>query len=304
MSLRNERGLVFRIEKYMIHDGSGIRTNIFLKGCPLTCLWCFNPEGIRPKPEILIFRDKCIKCQTCISVCPRNAVSYKEDRPYIKIDLCNVCGDCVTACPSGALEICGKSMTIAEVIEVAQKDEIFYRRSKGGITLTGGEIGAQPEFAINLLKALKGTYHTAIETSGCVSWPVLKQLVNYADQVFFDLKHLDATKHKRLTGVDNKRILNNFKKVSQMHQQVVPRIPIIPGLNDDIQNIGMTARFLKNLKTIPVVEILPYVNFGKSKYEMLEREYKIPQIKSAAAEDMLKIRDVIQKQGLSCRIVQ
>jgi len=180
-------GLVFRIEKYMISDGHGIRTNIFLKGCPLKCLWCSNPEGIKRKPEILVFAKRCVQCKDCIQACPKGAVHFEGSYPKIARDICDMCGRCVTACPTGALEICGKIMNVDEVIEEVRKDEVFYRKSGGGITLTGGELTSQSEFAKNLLKTSHGEFHTAIETCGFTSWHTLKGILTHADQVFFFL---------------------------------------------------------------------------------------------------------------------
>jgi pyruvate formate lyase activating enzyme len=303
MHEQNKKGLIFRIEKYMISDGLGIRTNIFLKGCPLRCKWCFNPEGINGKPEILIFRKKCIHCEECIAACPKNAVQIKDGQPIINRNTCDACGKCVEACPTGALEICGKLMTVSEVIEEVRKDEIFYRKSGGGVTLTGGELCAQSRFATNLLMQCKGEFHTAIETSGFTPWQTLKKLLEYSDQVFFDIKHMDSKKHHELTNVKNDLILANLKKASQFHHNITVRIPLVPGHNDDFDNIIQAAIFIRSLKNISKIEILPYVDFGKSKYEMLDRRYEIHHVKSPSSAYMSEVKNLIRTHGIDCYIV-
>lgn len=303
MTSENEKGLVFRIEKYMISDGEGIRTNIFFKGCPLRCLWCFNPEGIEWKPEILVFKEKCIQCDECTRACPRNAINLENGYPEIDRGICDVCGECVAACPCQALEICGSYMTIDEILMEIRKDEIFYRRSGGGITLTGGEVCAQKKFAKKLLLACKKEFNTAIETSGFTSWTVFKDILELSDRVFFDLKHMDSQRHKTLTGMKNELILDNLRKASQTHDSITVRIPLVPGLNDSAQNIRETAEFVQSLGTISKIEILPYVNFGISKYEMLGRTYKLPNVCSPS-NDLVKDKiDIIMSYGIDCSIV-
>ena len=304
MSDQDKKGLVFRIEKYMISDGLGIRTNIFLKGCPLECKWCFNPEGIKAKPEILIFKKKCILCEECLDVCPKNAILIEDDQPAINRDICDVCGKCISACPCGALEICGSLMSINEIIEEVRKDEIFYRRSGGGVTLTGGELFAQPKFAKNLLMTCKEEFHTAIETSGFTPWNTLKELLKYSDQVFFDIKQIDPIKHYEFTGVKNDLILSNLKKSSQFHRNITVRIPLIPGFNDDMDNITQTGKFVSGLINVSKIEILPYVKFGISKYEMLDLIYEIPYVKSPSATQLNEIKTIINRHGIDCDIVE
>ena len=303
MPKQNNKGLVFRIEKYMISDGLGIRTNIFLKGCPLRCKWCFNPEGIKGKPEILIFKKKCIHCEECMDACPKNAIQLEDGQPTIDRDTCDVCGKCVSACPTGALEICGKLMTVNEILEEVRKDEIFYRISDGGVTLTGGELCAQPKFARNLLMECKGEFHTAIETSGFTSRGILKDILEYSDQVFFDVKHMDSKRHQELTGVRNEFIHHNLELASQFHPSITVRIPLIPGLNDEPQNIRKTAEFVRRLRNIKNIEILPYVDFGKSKYEMLDLPYKIPYVKSPPPELLERTMNIIKSCDVDCSIV-
>lgn len=304
MDERDDTGLVFRIEKYMVDDGQGIRTNIFLKGCPLRCKWCFNPEGITGKPEILIFKNKCTLCEECTDACPKNIIQIKQGQPKIDRESCDVCEKCVSVCPSGALEICGKLMTVNEILDEVRKDEVFYRRSGGGVTLTGGELSAQPKFAKNLLIACKGEFHTVIETSGYASWSNLKEFLEYSDQVFFDLKHMDPKEHHKLTGVKNDLILINLKKASEIHRHIIVRIPIIPGFNDGRDNIIQTAKFVKSIENISKIEMLPYVNFGKSKYEMLDLTYEIPDVESPSSDRLRNLKNLINQYGVDCDIIQ
>jgi len=299
---RKKRGLVFRIERYMIADGEGIRTNIFLKGCPLRCLWCFNPEGIKGRPEILVFRRKCKQCGECIRNCPRKAINTQDGFPKIESKLCNVCGQCVSACPNGALKVCGKFMTPTEVVDQIRKDEIFYRRSAGGITVTGGELTAQPEFSREILLACKGEYHTAIETSGFTSWDILREILEFVDQVFFDLKHMDSKKHFRLTGVRNGLILQNLEKTSKLHHSITVRFPLIPGVNDAAENINGLAKFVCNLRNISKIEIIPYVDFGLPKYEMLNLMYQLPNVKPPSPDIIRQTLDIIQSYDIKCTV--
>jgi pyruvate formate lyase activating enzyme len=299
----NEKGLVFRTEKYMISDGLGIRTNVFLKGCPLKCLWCFNPEGIEGKPEILVFKRKCIQCGECIEICPRDAITMEDGHPRIDRRVCDGCGECASACPSRALEVCGRFMTVDEVMEQVRKDEIFYRRSGGGVTVTGGELCAQPGFARNLLLACREEFHTAIETSGFAPPNILREILASCDQVFFDLKHMDSRRHRELTGVPNEPILHNLEMASRVHDEITVRIPLIPGFNDEPQNIRRTAEFVRSLGNINRIEILPYVSFGRSKYEMLNLTYTLPRVKSPSSYVMGDRVTMVRKCGLECNIV-
>lgn len=300
MPIETDKGLVFRIEKYMISDGVGIRTNVFLKGCPLRCKWCFNPEGIEGRSEILVFKAKCINCGECQKACPNNAISLEEGYPKIDRTLCDACGNCVSVCPSLALEMCGKPMTIGEILDEVRKDEVFYRRSGGGVTITGGELAAQPKFARELLLACKQEFHTAIETSGFAPWPALKQIITLADQVFFDLKHMNSKRHKELTGVTNELILENLKRSSRAHPSITTRIPLVPGLNDSPENIRKTAKFVRALGTVTRIELLPYVTYGSSKYEMLDLVYGLPDVQSPSA-DLLRDRvGIVKDCGVDC----
>ena len=195
-------------------------------------------------------------------------------------------------------------MSINEIIEEVRKDEIFYRRSGGGVTLTGGELSAQPKFAKNLLMTCKGEFHTAIETSGFTSWNTLKDLLEYSDQVFFDVKQIDPIKHYGFTGVKNDLILFNLKRASQLHRNITVRIPLLPGFNDDIDNITQTVKFVSGLINVSKIEILPYVNFGISKYEMLDLIYEIPYVKSPLPTQLNEIKTIIHRHGVDCDIVE
>jgi pyruvate formate lyase activating enzyme len=303
MPREDETGLVFRIEKYMISDGAGIRTNVFLKGCPLRCLWCFNPEGIEKKPEILVFKNKCIQCDECIEICPTKAITIRDGYPKIDRAICDVCGECVSICPSLTLEICGTSMTVNEIVDEVRKDEVFYRRSNGGVTITGGELSAQPKFVTNLLRACKREYNTAVETCGFAPWAVLKEILELSDQVFFDVKHMDSKRHYQFTGVKNELILNNLKRASTLHHSITVRIPLVPGFNDASNNIRKTAEFVRSLKKNIKIELLPYINFGISKYEMIGATYQLSAVKSPSP-DLLKDRmDIIKDYDIDCCVV-
>lgn len=267
-------GVVFNIQHYSIHDGPGIRTTVFMKGCPLNCLWCQNPESKQFLPEIFFNSEKCVGCGKCIEVCPQGAIDIVQGKSRTKRELCKGCGRCAEACPNEARNLVGKNVLAGEVFKEVNGDTIFYEKSGGGVTLSGGEPLVQYQFSISLLKLCKNAgIHTALDTCGYTKWEVLRKVLDNVDLVLYDIKHMDPVEHKKYTGVSNDSILNNARKIC--HELSVPmwvRVPVIPGYNDSVENIEATAKFIFNeLGSSIKVHLLPYHRLGETKYERLER---------------------------------
>ena len=292
------------MQRFAIHDGPGIRTLIYMKGCPLKCLWCSSPQTQRPSTEILHIELNCKKCGRCIEVCSNNAITLSNNEA-IEIDrkLCTSCGDCVEICLNQALKLAGKDITVEELFKEVNKDSPFYRRSNGGITVGGGEPTMQHEFVTAFLKRCKQIYiHTAIETCGYVKWEYLEKLLEYLDLVYFDIKHMDPLVHKELTGVSNELILDNIKKASAL-RPVIIRIPVAPGYNDSDDNILTTAKFAAGLGTnLQRIEILPYHKFGTHLYDQLDMEYKLKDVEPPSEEHMERLKELIESCGIKAQI--
>ena len=273
------RGLVFDIQRYSIHDGPGIRTLVFLKGCPLRCEWCCNPESQRNTPEIEFRSSLCQQCGQCLLVCPRGAVnpdlSVADTAAKIDRELCDACGRCVAGCPTGALRLVGRWYTVAEMLAEVLRDAAFYRRSGGGVTLSGGEPLAQAAFAAELLRACyEHNVGTAVETSGLVGWPAFERVLPWTDLVLFDLKHTDDATHRQLTGVSNRLILDNLRRLRAVGVEVILRLPLIPPLNTSAENLAATADLAAELG-IRQVHLMPFHQLGKDKYRRLGQEYAL-----------------------------
>lgn len=266
------QGVVFDIQRYSIHDGPGIRTNVFLKGCPLKCYWCQNPESQSRQPEVLFDRSKCTRCGACVAVCAVHAVALSEDGAVIDRALCNGCGECVRACPNDARKAVGRLMTVDEVMHHVLRDVKFYENSGGGITLSGGEPTFQPDFALALLKRSKEMgLHTAIETCGYAPWATMERLVEFVDLFLFDIKHLMPERHEEGTGRNNDLILSNARRIAAIKPMMI-RVPLIPGFNDAVEEIRATARFCRAELGSVDLELLAYNKLGESKYQRLDRE--------------------------------
>ncbi|SHE61691.1 glycyl-radical enzyme activating protein [Alkalibacter saccharofermentans] len=270
-------GLVTNIQRYSIHDGPGIRTIVFLKGCPLKCKWCSNPESIKNRKEIFWQEDKCISCLTCLSVCPEKAVRISDEKKiFIDLNICKLNELCIKNCPSGALDIFGDKMTVDEVLDIVKKDLSYYNVSGGGITLSGGEVMHQFEFAVELLKHCKAEkINTAIETTGYSDWNKMKEIIKYADLIFCDLKLIDEEMHKEYTGVSNKIILENIIKLDELNKNFIVRMPLIPGVNDTSQNAHSMIDFFSKFKSGITLQILPFHKYGHYKYKLLKIKFKM-----------------------------
>ncbi|WP_432409699.1 trans-4-hydroxy-L-proline dehydratase activase [Wukongibacter sp. M2B1] len=296
------QGTIFNIQKYSIHDGPGIRTTVFLKGCPLTCWWCHNPESQRVKQEIVFWQGKCIACRDCEKVCPVDAVKFDEGNFNLNKNRCILCGKCAEVCPSEAIDLIGKRITLDEAMKEIEKDMVFYEESGGGVTFSGGEPMLQIDFLDGLLTASKQKgIHTAVDTSGYGSWENFERIMDKVDLFLFDIKHMDNEKHKKYVGVSNESILNNLRKLARDGNRIWIRIPIIPGINDDDLNIKMTSDYVASLN-IKDVFILPYHSIAIDKYKRLNMEYRIPDILEPKDEEMERIGQKFKDNGIIVKI--
>lgn len=320
-SILERKARIFNVQKYSIYDGPGIRTLIFFKGCPLRCKWCSNPEGLERKFQVMFMEDLCIHCGNCIPVCHVN-IHYFEDqenepssthseRPRHKVSRsidCVGCHNCNTICPKRALSIAGADKTISEVLEIIQQDALFYQSSGGGVTLGGGEVTAQPEFAANLLMECKHMgIHTAIETCGYAKLDSLLMVAQFTDLFLYDIKHIDSDKHYELTGVRNERILDNLTELIRRGLNVKIRMPLIRGMNDSIETIRRTMEFLlpfNNYKNFQGIDLLPYHKLGINKYKQLDMKYPITDDLSFKAEELDHIAEVIKDYDLQVKIIK
>lgn len=302
-SKKNIIGLVFNIQRYSIHDGPGIRTVVFVKGCPLHCLWCDNPEGQKPHPEIAYFEERCTQCEACLKICPKKAIAVRGNKVKgIVISKCTLCRKCLDVCPSNAFQQIGNYMTVDEVSKEVEKDSMFYRYG-GGVTISGGEPATQPEFVAELLKRCQEKYiHTAIETSGHTKWKIMEKILRYTDLVLYDIKMMGSMKHKKFVGVSNKLILENAMKLSISQVPMVIRIPLIPTYNDDEENIKATAIFARKLNTVEEIDLLPYHHFGESKYRILGKKYKLKNLQLPSQGQVHIVKEIIESYGFKVNI--
>jgi len=297
-----KKGIIFDIQRFSVHDGPGIRTLVFFKGCPLNCWWCSNPESKSFKPQLFVVADNCIRCGQCAKVCPTGAVFY-DGKLQVDRDKCCECGRCTEVCYPGALTMTGREWTVDELISELEKDDIHYRKSKGGITLSGGEPLAQGEFARDLLKACKKKgWHTAVETSGHAADDVWDMLLPHLDMVLLDIKHMNADKHKKFTGQDNQAVLRcAMKLASDERTELILRVPVIPGFNDEALEIAEIACLAKIL-AVKKLHLLPYHSYGEKKYADLGMKSADLTFEVPTAEAMQELKVIVEKFGVVCQI--
>jgi len=263
-------GRLFDIQRFSIHDGPGIRTTVFFKGCPLRCVWCHNPEGIHPANHLSFLPDKCIGCGWCFSVCPNRAHAMVAGRHVLDRERCEVCGRCAEKCYAGAIEIVGRTATVEEVVGEVLRDRPFYETSGGGMTLSGGEPLMQIDFAAALLQAAKThDLHCAVETCGQASWECFSRILEHVNLFLYDVKETDPTRHKEYTGADNELILENLRRLHDSGAAILMRLPIAPGLNDRPGHLEAAADLAASLPDLLGVEIMPYHRLGLSKRDRL-----------------------------------
>jgi len=287
-------GLVFDMQRFAIHDGPGIRTLVFLKGCPLHCHWCQNPESIGRWPEVMLIPGNCIDCGKCLMVCTEGAITRSNDgKKIIDRDKCTLCGECARLCYANSINISGRYLTVSEVLAEVERDRKFYERTGGGMTLSGGEPTAQPAFSEELARqARERNLHTAIETCGYARWEVLERILRYMDLVLYDIKHMDSGEHRRLTGMSNELILENARRIASLALPVRVRMPLMPGLNDSLENIRATAAFAASLPNLEAFDILPYHRMGEPKWRQLGQTYKLHGVGPHTRERVLEMFDI------------
>lgn len=257
--------LVFNIQRFSVHDGPGIRTTVFLKGCNLACRWCHNPESIEHKPQLQYFLHKCTGCKACEAVCPKSILRSDKD-----LSLCTLCGACVHACMADALKVAGKEYSASDVMEIVRKDIPYYKNSGGGLTVSGGEPLLQPDFCSELLSlAKKEGIHTAIDTAGNVPFSAIECVLPYTDAILYDLKTMDDNVHRQYTGASNQKILQNLERLFLEDISLYIRVPVIKDVNDSIENAHKIAQFLKNGNNIVEIKLLPYHSLGADKAQSI-----------------------------------
>ena len=296
-----KEGVVFDIQRYSIHDGPGIRTIVFLKGCPLACQWCSNPESQDLKPVVMFSKASCVSCGKCVQACPQGAISLNHPGLVDRFR-CTGCGACAEVCLPGALTMKGRAMSVWQVMQELQKDATHYRRSGGGVTLSGGEPLVQSEFARELLRACKEKgWSTAMETTGHAPKEVVEHVMPFVDHALVDIKAIDPAVHESRTGVSNRLILENAIRISTLTSTVV-RVPLISGVNADRASIEAIGKFAQLMPGVNTVHLLPYHTYGENKYELLGRKYTMIGTKPLAAQTVDMLKGVVEGLGLRCVI--
>jgi len=296
-------GVIYNIQRYSTHDGPGIRTTVFMKGCPLACWWCHNPEGRDIEPDHSIAASRCIGCGECVDACPEGAALLTPDGPTVDLNHCIHCGACAEACPTEARSFIGREISVDELLLEVGKDRVFYEESGGGVTFSGGEPLMQLDFLLAALEACREqSYHTVVDTSGSASATVLEQVAAHADLLLFDLKHMDDAVHQRYVGASNTRILENLTLLAKMGQDVWVRLPLIPGVNDDEQNIDATAAFLASLEKQYPLHLLPYHRVGSDKYRRMGKPYPMTGLEPPSEEQTALIAEHMRSYGLEVRV--
>lgn len=307
------QGIVFNIQRFTIHDGPGMRTELFLKGCPLRCRWCSNPEGMKPYIQPGIYRKKCIShknCGICEQTCPQEGVLQFYRQKLVSIDRakCTNCMECADVCPSEAIRQWGKSMTVEECMKAILRDRGYYERSGGGVTVSGGDPLMQSDFVAELFAACRAeNIHTCCESTFYTDWQEIEKILPVTDLLISDIKHMDPQKHKQYTGVDNCRILDNLRDLAKEGRELILRIPVIPGVNDDMENMEATADFIINeLKdSVRTLQLLSFMRLGVEKYQSLGMPYEMENVKfnrKSLQKHINELADYFSSRGIHCLV--
>jgi len=298
------KGLVFDVRKYSIHDGPGIRTTVFFKGCPLSCLWCHNPEGQSFQPELIVRTGRCLKdCSDCLVACEARALVKIDGIPVLDQAKCTACGNCAAACPTLAVEMVGRLMEVSEIMAAIDKDRIFLDESGGGVTFSGGEPLAQLSFLTALLtECQKKGIHTTLDTCGFAPPASFEKIIDKVDLFHYDLKLMEPQKHKTYTGEPSGIILDNLKRLSREDKKIIIRLPVVPGINDDEDNLSQMAEFLRSLKTITEISLLPFHKMAKEKYRGLQKQNSSENLTPPSAERLEKIKGDLTSFGFTVRV--
>lgn len=301
-----ESGLIFNLQRYSLQDGPGIRTTAFLKGCPLHCWWCHNPESQSPEPELALQESRCTRCGECRTVCPQNAssdASSGNGRELEGTAPCIRCGACVAACPSEARQMIGRRMGVDEVLAEILKDRIFYDDSGGGATFSGGEPLLQPRFLVELLAACRARgIHTAVDTCGYAPEEELLAIAPLTDLFLYDLKAIDDARHREFTGVSNALILKNLKALGRVHRNIWLRMPLVPGFNDDAEGLEAAARLAAAIPGVRQLNLLPYHKAGARKWQALGKPRELPDVASPSAEALEQAAERLRSFGVNVQI--
>jgi pyruvate formate lyase activating enzyme len=296
-------GRILEIQRFSMHDGPGIRTTVFLKGCPLRCWWCHNPESQLRHDEIVVRKERCIACRACEDACEQGGVSRGDDGPTIDRERCIRCGACAEVCYAEAIQLAGRDMTAAQLAAEIERDVAFFDQSGGGVTLSGGEPLAQPEFTAEVLQACRARgIHTAIETCGFAPWRAFEQVLPHVDLILYDVKLLDDAAHRQYTGVSNELILANLGRLAQEGREVVLRFPLVPGVNDAPDHVAALGRLAADLGTVRRIDILPYHHIATEKYSRLDRGYSLPDVRPPADEAVASCAHILGEFGLEVGI--
>ena len=301
-------GIIFDIMKYSVRDGPGIRTTVFLKGCPLSCAWCHNPESRSAGVEMMLFPERCINCGDCSRSCPNGVIAGPAGKPVItwrgsSAGKCDHCGGCAAVCQTGAREVAGRKMTAAKVMAEVERDIIFYDQSGGGVTFSGGEPLAQAGFLLELLAGCREReIHATVDTTGYSPLDKLLQVSEFTNLFLYDLKVMDQELHRKYTGVSNRLVLDNLRELASRRKNIVIRVPVIPGINDDHGNITDTGRFVSSLPGVNKVQILPYHRSGREKYRRLGLEYNLSGLSPPGDALMDNIAVNLRKFGLEVQV--
>ena len=290
------KATVFEIKRFAVHDGDGIRTTVFLKGCPLRCIWCHNPEGLKSKPELAFYSHKCVGCGECVSACQMGAHEIKDGVHVFNREKCTACGKCRESCPASALTLYGREMTVDELLPLLLEDKDFYETSGGGVTISGGECLMQADFCAELLKRLKELgVATAVDTCGLVPRSAIDKVIDYTDVFLYDVKASSSETHKKCTACPNGQIIENLRYISERGGEVEVRIPYVPDYNDD--EIEEIAKMLSTIKTLTKVRILPYHNYAGSKYSALGMEHFLPE-RLPTPEEINAAKEIVRSYGI------